>query len=53
MLKSIGIKTLISGCLLLNQEKVNSLAENFNATRYALCILFPDSNSGANGVVSF
>ncbi|CAD8069792.1 unnamed protein product [Paramecium sonneborni] len=50
MLKSFGI---ISGFVLLSQGKVNSLTENFNASRHALCILFPDFNSGVNGVVSF
>lgn len=50
MLKSLGI---ISGFLFINQGKVNSLTENFNSSRHALCILFPDSNSGVNGVVSF
>lgn len=43
---------LISGCFLLGGT-VNLANDQLDIKRCAICILFPDNNSGVNGIVSF
>lgn len=53
MLKTILLGGAASASLFAGMKKASNADDNLSTTRNALCILYPDGNSGVHGIVSF